>query len=134
MHLRSLALFIIATSAVVAAAPGRAPAPADAPRTYCNPLPIPDYGETTAADAALLDTRHPARPAPAGGRRWAELMRRSYGLDMLACPRCGGRLWLVALTNDRVVIAHPPTPRPSRRSPGDAARAPATLVDGDLTP
>jgi xylan 1,4-beta-xylosidase len=43
MHLRSLALLIIGTSAVVAAAPGRAPAPADAPRTYCNPLPIPDY-------------------------------------------------------------------------------------------
>ena len=43
MHLRSLALFVIGTSAIVAAAPGRMPAPADTPRTYCNPLPIPDY-------------------------------------------------------------------------------------------
>ena len=43
MHLRSLALFIAAASALVAAAPGRAPAPAKGPGTYCNPLPIPDY-------------------------------------------------------------------------------------------
>ncbi len=27
----------------LAAAPGRSPAPAVAPRTWCNPLPIPDY-------------------------------------------------------------------------------------------
>ena len=43
MHLRSLALFIVVASVLVAAAPGRTPAPAGAPRTYCNPLPIPDY-------------------------------------------------------------------------------------------
>ncbi len=43
MHLRSLALFIAAASALVAAAPGRAPAPAKTPDTYCNPLPVPNY-------------------------------------------------------------------------------------------
>ena len=33
-----------------------------------------------------------------GGRdQWAELMRRTFGVDVLACPRCGGRLRLVAL-------------------------------------
>ena len=36
---------------------------------------------------------------------WAELMRRSLGLDVLACPRCGGRLTLIALIEDPVVIA-----------------------------
>ena len=38
------------------------------------------------------------------GRLWAELMRRSFGLDVLACPRCGGRLRLMALTDEAAVI------------------------------
>src|SRR5262245_33232743 len=28
---------------------------------------------------------------------WAELMRRAFALDVLACPVCGGRLRLIAL-------------------------------------
>jgi len=43
MHLRSLALCIVAASALVTAAPSQAPAPDNAPGTYCNPLPIPNY-------------------------------------------------------------------------------------------
>ena len=43
MHLRLLALCIAAASALVAGAPGRSPAPANAPGTYCNPSPIPNY-------------------------------------------------------------------------------------------
>ena len=35
---------------------------------------------------------------------WAELMRRSLGLDVLACPRCGGTLRLIALIEDPAVI------------------------------
>lgn len=31
------------------------------------------------------------------GRLWADLMRRAFEVDVLACPRCGGRLRLVAL-------------------------------------
>jgi hypothetical protein len=44
---------------------------------------------------ALVD---PAR-APRN-RPWADLMRRSFGLDVLACPRCGGRLRLIATILD----------------------------------
>ena len=36
---------------------------------------------------------------------WAELMRRSLGVDVLACPRCGGRLILIALIEDPAEIA-----------------------------
>ena len=32
-----------------------------------------------------------ANPSRAGAYQWAELMRRTFGLDVLACPRCGGR-------------------------------------------
>jgi hypothetical protein len=34
----------------------------------------------------------------------AELMRRTFGADVLACPRCGGRLRLVALIEQLSVI------------------------------
>jgi len=45
-----------------------------------------------------------AQAAAAGGRRWAELTRQTYGLEVLACPRCGGRLRLVALVDERPVV------------------------------
>jgi hypothetical protein len=54
-------------------------------------------------------------------------MRRSFGLDVLACPRCGGRLRFIALIDEAAVIArilrhlHLPTevppPRPGRAPP-----------------
>jgi hypothetical protein len=70
------------------------------------------------------------------GRRlaWAALMERTFGVDVLACPRCGGRLRLVALieaaTTIRRILEHlglpadVPAPRP--------ARAPPVPVDADL--
>jgi hypothetical protein len=48
-----------------------------------------------------------ARGAAGGGERyqpWAALMRRAFGLDVLACPRCGGRLQLIATISDPRVI------------------------------
>jgi hypothetical protein len=55
-------------------------------------------GEAAAPHAEAADCRH--------GRNylWAELMRRSLGLDVLACPHCGGRLQLIALIDDPAVI------------------------------
>jgi recombination protein RecA len=40
----------------------------------------------------------------ARGHRWADLMRRTFGFDVLACPRCDGRLRLVALIEEAAVI------------------------------
>ena len=58
---------------------------------------------------------------------WAGLMQRSFGFDVLACPRCGGRLELIALIEDPRVIrrilnhlglpAEVPVPRPARSPP-----------------
>jgi hypothetical protein len=39
-------------------------------------------------------------PAEGHGWTWAQLMRRAFDLDVLACPRCGGRLRLIALLID----------------------------------
>ena len=35
---------------------------------------------------------------------WAEFIRRSFGFDVLECPRCGGRLQLIAVIEDPAVI------------------------------
>ena len=63
----------------------------------------------------------------ARGRRWADLMQRTFGFDVLACPRCGGRLRLIALIDQAPVIQHIlrhlglpceiPSPTPARAPP-----------------
>ena len=70
---------------------------------------------------------HDATPGHARGYAWAGLMRRTFGLDVLACPRCGGRLRLIALVEEAAVIDRIlrhlglptaiPTPRPARTPP-----------------
>ena len=40
----------------------------------------------------------------ARGRLWADLMRRTFNFDVLACPRCGRRLRLIALIDQVPII------------------------------
>ena len=67
-----------------------------------------------------------AKRSGTGGYQWAELMQRTFGLDVLACPRCGGRLRLVGLIEQASVVQRIlrhlglPTEIPERRP----ARAP----------
>jgi hypothetical protein len=69
-------------------------------------------------------------------------MQRTFGFDVLACPRCGGRLRLIALIDEAAVIgrilrhlglpAQIPSPRPARAPP--VSRPVADAQDrGDLT-
>ena len=51
-------------------------------------------GEADPAETARRQAR---------GHCWASLMARTFGLDVLACPRCGGRLRLIALIEEPVV-------------------------------
>jgi hypothetical protein len=37
-------------------------------------------------------------------RSWAELMRQAFETDVLACPKCGGRMILLATITDPAVI------------------------------
>ena len=54
---------------------------------------------------------------------WADLMRRAFEIDVLACPRCGGRMQLIATIEDpsviRKILAHLglPTEVPQPRPP-----------------
>ena len=73
-----------------------------------------------------------AKPSRAGAYQWAELMRRTFGVVVLACPRCGGRLRLVALIDQASVIqrilrhlgaTEVPEPRPARPPPAPLTRS-----------
>ena len=50
----------------------------------------------------------PSGPPGVAGRprdhTWAALMHRAFGLDLLACPRCGGRLRLFATISDPAIV------------------------------
>jgi len=80
--------------------------------------------EPTAARAAAPAEKAPRRLR---GARWASLMARTFGFDVLACPRCGGRLRLIALIEEAAVIGRIlrhlglpieiPSPRPARAPP-----------------
>ena len=61
----------------------------------------------------------PRRPAY---RPWAELLKRAFEVDVLACPRCHGRMRLLALVQERENItrlaALGEATEVPRRSPG----------------
>jgi hypothetical protein len=71
-------------------------------------------------------------PPPVGKPRswaWADLMRRAFDIDVLACPRCGGRMRLIATVEApqliRQILAslglptEGPPPRPPPAQPAD---------------
>jgi hypothetical protein len=94
---------------------------------------VGQHRPVTGGDASVIDERptpdlHGAPPRGAeAARTWANLMRRSVGFDVLACPRCGGRLRLIALLEQAAVIqrilrhlglpTEVPPPAPARAPP-----------------
>ena len=85
-------------------------------RPYIAPKPPTE--EPAAASA------EPDRTRPAGGYRpWAELLARTFAVDVLACPKCHGRMRLLAMVEEPANVARflaamgEPTEVP-RRSPG----------------
>jgi hypothetical protein len=113
-----------------AVAYGRAPAGeasvADLTRSAAPPVGVPAASATTpggtargesalvgsvpAAGASPGEPVHPLpAPAPRGvasPRRWswAELLRRVFAVDVLACPRCGGHMQVIATIDDPPVV------------------------------
>ena len=56
--------------------------------------------------ARTAASAEPARPDLAGGYRpWAELLARTFAVDVFACPRCQGRMKLLAIVKDPTSIA-----------------------------
>jgi len=61
-------------------------------------------GAPPQSPAALL----PAEAAPVAPRlprwRWADLLHRVFAVDVLACPRCGGRMRILATIDDPLIV------------------------------
>jgi hypothetical protein len=86
------------------------------------------------AGASANGTADSSATAPPSSRHWAwaDLMRRAFDVDVLAGPRCGGRLRLIATVEDpdaiRAILAAVAVPRElrteRRRSPGRCKRRP----------
>ncbi len=98
---------------------------------------VVQYGTTdgtrpTGDSATAVEEPAPPRDTRARGNYlWADLMRRSLALDVLACPRCGGRLRLIAVVDHPAVVARilghlalpteVPGTRPARGPPTEVA-------------
>jgi hypothetical protein len=72
-----------------------------------GPTP-PAAAGAPAQESPATPEQSPPRPVPPPDGRptyypWAALLRRTFAIDVLECPECGGRLRLLA------TIAHPPT-------------------------
>jgi len=95
------------------------------------------YGRVASEPTAAPAPRAPGpvgtgvTPAPRAWT-WAALMHRAFGIDVLACLSCGGRLRLIATLHDpaviRTILAHlgvgPSGPTPGPAPPEPAAAAP----------
>jgi hypothetical protein len=94
---------------------------------------------TTAVESSSRATPIPSR----ANWLWAELMQRSFGFDVLACPRCGDRLELIALIDDpnviRRILRHlglpteVPAARPARPPPLPVGRSEAWCDTDEVT-
>jgi hypothetical protein len=91
-------------------------APSDEPRRVrAAEARAPELGE------------RPGRGRP-GAYQWADLMRRTFGFDVLVCGWCGGRMRLLALIEHAAIVerilrhlglpTEAPQPRPARAPPG----------------
>jgi hypothetical protein len=109
-----------------------------------TPAGIP--ARRSAPDDARGSTPPPADTPPRRGYMrprhypWADLLRRTFAIDVLACPACGGRLrFLVTIADPRVIakiLSHlglpveVPAPTPAHQagwwSPGEAAASHST--------
>ena len=104
-----------------------------APRAAWRAALVPSVSSAGVDDSAVHylvqvdDDSSRSVPPRSGGYQWAELMQRTFAFDVLACPRCGGRLRLVALVEQasvvRRILSHLdlpselPEPRPARPPP-----------------
>jgi len=133
--------------------PGAAPSSMAARKGATTQQPSPEASPARPSSAASLPSGSPSAPNaeeaprssnyavpplglgdalagpddPARQRRldWAKLMKRTWGLDVLACPRCNGKMTVIALIDDervaRKILRHlglpsraPPRGRPWR--------------------
>jgi len=69
-----------------------------APASKLRPRIIPEYPQAKQGAATDDDDK----PLPKGSRYrpWAELLKRTFLIDVLCCPKCQGRMELIAMVTD----------------------------------
>jgi hypothetical protein len=98
----------------------------DAPTAGVRVDPREARATEPAPDPACERERRPPREE---ARRFADLMRRTFGLDVLACPRCGPSTLLRAIPSAIEGWWALPADRADRRGGGDRAHsAPSALA------
>jgi Putative transposase len=97
-------------------------------RRFIVPKPVPT-GATTPASTGDQQSCAPPPECVDGSRYrpWAQLLKRTFGIDVENCPRCGGRMRLLAVITDLASAARflrhrgepsePPTRAPARAPP-----------------
>jgi hypothetical protein len=112
--------------------PGRAPGPSRCCAAHVQPVPAPNASASETLTSArtpddvierrdasasptdtpsVLDALRPPTRMPGGTRTpWALLMKHAFGLEVLSCRRCHGRMQIVAIVRDaleaRRYLAH----------------------------
>ena len=93
---------------------------------------VPPVEAPVAPGASANADDDPAAPPNSRHWAWADLMRRAFDIDVLACPRCGGRMRLIATVEDpeaiRAILAA------LALSPERADRAPPFAAARDTSP
>jgi len=104
------------SSVVAPPAPPVPPPPASGPVTLPiaaspvpSPMPPPPASESPHPPSAVRPAPPPSPPPPARKRpqaawAWADLMRRVFPIDVLACAGCGGRLRFIATIEDPPIV------------------------------
>ena len=115
--------------------PGK-PLPTAAEKPGADPSRPDADVSSTAPPEDPPDTKEPNPPEKPRDWRWADLMRRVFDLDVLACQRCGGRMSVIATIEAadvlRNILGHlglptnPPAALPARPPPSLADLFPDT--------
>jgi hypothetical protein len=74
-----------------------------APASKLRPKIVPTPAVPEAADDPP-EAATSTKPVGARYRPWAELLKRCFSIDVLACPTCGGRMRLVALVTEAASV------------------------------
>jgi hypothetical protein len=97
--------------------------------TFMSVIAEPDgeAGDGTATTPALGAEQSRTAAPPRRYFAWAELLRRVFAIDVLACSQCGGRLRFIATIEDPIVVqrilrhvglpTEAPEPAPARPPP-----------------
>jgi len=78
-------------------------APAAQARSAVVPVPQGPAPEPRAHAGCAAEPARPPRPRPRN-YTWAELMRRVFEVDVLACPRCAGQMRILAAIHSTEAI------------------------------